>query len=98
MPLTYDKGDVLRITGTYTNAVGAAIDPSVPMFSVRAPSGATTTYTYPTDVSLVRLSQGIYYSDVRFTTAGKWSVRMHSTGTGEASAEQEYVVKQSAFP
>lgn len=96
--LTYDKGDVLRVQGVYTNSFGVAIDPSVPMVSIINPSGITTTYTYPTDAALVRLSQGTYYTDVRFTASGKWSVRMHSSGTGEAAEEREYFVKQSAFP
>lgn len=98
MPTAYDKGDVLRVQGVYTNAAGTAIDPSVPMFSVKTPAGTVTTYTYPTDAQLVRLSAGTYYLDVRFTLSGYWTVRMHSSGTGEASEEREYVVKQSAFP
>lgn len=94
---TYDTGDVLRVTGTYTNAAGAFIDPAVVKFSVRTPAGTITTYTYLTDAALVRASAGVYYLDVSFITAGRWMVRHFSTGSGQAAGEQEYFVKRSAF-
>lgn len=93
----YDKGDVLRVTGVYANAAGTPIDPSVVKFSFKDPAGTITTYTYPTDVQLVRLSQGTFYADVHFTASGWWWCRHWSTGTGEASEERLYKVKQSAF-
>ena len=66
-------------------------------FSVKDPAGAVTTYVYLTDAQLVRSGAGVYYADVRFTTAGPWFVRHWSTGTGEAAAEQSYFVKPGAF-
>lgn len=93
----YDKGDVLRVTATYTNAAAAAVDPAVVKFSFKDPAGFVTTYTYLTDAQLVRSAAGIYYVDVRFTLPGSWFVRHWSTGTGEASSETEYYVKQGAF-
>lgn len=95
---TYDKGDVLGITATYKNAAGTLIDPTTPKFSFIDPvTNAVTTYTYPTDSQLQRLSQGVYYVALRLTAPGIWRVRHWSTGTGEASEEGEYLVKQSAF-
>jgi hypothetical protein len=97
MAEVYDRGDVLRVTGTYTNAAGTAVDPVVVRLRYRTPSGAITTITYP-DAGVVRVSAGVYYGDIRFTESGRWVVRHESTGTGEAATEKEYYVKASLFP
>jgi hypothetical protein len=95
--LAYDKGDVLGITGTYRNAAGTLIDPSVPKFSFKNPDGEITTYTYPDDAQLQRISQGIYKVDLPFSASGSWLVRHWSTGTGAASEERQYLVRESVF-
>lgn len=93
----YDKGDVLRVTAAYTNSLAVAVDPAVVKFSFKDPFGNVTTYTYLTNAELVRSAAGVFYADVHFTLSGSWFVRHWSTGTGEASSETEYYVKQSAF-
>ena len=42
---SYDKGDLVRLTATFTNSAGAATDTTAVTCKVRSPT-ATTTYTY----------------------------------------------------
>jgi len=97
MASEYDNGDLVRVTGTFTNAAGAAVDPTAVLFKVKAPNGQTTTYTYGTDAALVKESTGVYYVDVNANQSGKWRVRWYSTGTGQAATEDFFTVRDSDF-
>jgi len=94
---SYDVGDVVRCTGTFTTAAGVATDPTAVNFKVRTPAGTVTTYVYGTDAELVKASTGVYTVDVPLTTTGTWAYRFYSTGTGQAAAEATFWVEQSAF-
>jgi hypothetical protein len=95
---SFDKGDILRIKGTFLDiATNTPIDPSQTMFSYRKPSGVSQSFSYPTNPEVVRLEAGIYYCDVTFDESGLWAVRYHSTGTGQAAKEKNYFVRTSAF-
>jgi hypothetical protein len=89
---TYDKGDVLRVTGTWTNAAGAAVDPTVVKFSYTTPAGVTTTLTYGIDIAVVKSATGVYYVDLDLDTEGTWKYRAYSTGTGKAADESTCIV------
>lgn len=93
----YDVGDLVRVQGSFTNAAGAAVDPSVVTTKVKTPAGVVTTYTYGVDAQLVKLATGIYYVDVSATTSGDWHYRFSSTGDGQAAGENKFYVKESAF-
>lgn len=93
----YDRGDLVRCTGTLTNSAGTAIDPTGLTVMVRTPAGATTTFTYGTDAEVVRSSIGIYYIDVSVTQEGDWAYRFASTGTGQAAAEGRFRIRGSFF-
>jgi len=97
MANSYDKGDLVRCTGTFANSAGTAQDPSVVLFKVKNPLGTTTTYTYNTDAELVRSSAGVYYVDVDATIEGDWYYRFQSTGTGQAAGESYFNVGKSVF-
>jgi hypothetical protein len=92
----YDKGDLVRCTGTFTDAIdnNAAVDPTVVNVSVRDPSGNVTTYVYNTDDEVNKSGTGIYYIDVNLDEAGRWYYRWHSTGTGQAAGENTMVARQ----
>ena len=96
MANTYHKGDLVRCTGTFTNAAGTATDPDVVKASIRSPS-TTTTYTYGTDAELVKSATGIYYVDVSASASGVWWYRFFSTGTGQGAGETHFVVDESKF-
>jgi hypothetical protein len=94
---TYDIGDLVRVTGVFTNSAGTEIDPSVVTFKVKDPANVTTTYIYGTDVELVKDSTGNYYVDIDVDDDGSWYYRFESTGTGQAAAEGRFVVNTSYF-
>jgi hypothetical protein len=88
MANTYDVGDEVRITGTFTDADGNAQDPTAVFFAFLAPSATSaTTYEYGTDAELVKDSTGVYYVDLDLDEAGLWRYRFYSTGTGQAADE-----------
>ena len=95
---TYDNGDLVKCTGTFTQS-DAAIDPTSVYFKFKTPRpGSTiTTYTYGVDVELVRADTGVYYVYVDANQDGEWRYRLYSTGTGQAAAEKAFMVRESAF-
>lgn len=97
MANTYDKGDLVRNTGTWTDAAGAAVDPTTVVFKYTDPGGVTMTLTYSTDPEVVRSSTGIYYVDVSIDEVGRWITRWESTGTGQAAGEGEFYIRRSEF-
>ena len=96
MPINfYDLGDLVRVTGTFTRASGAVMDPAVVKCQVKTPAGVKTSYTYGVDAAMVRDSVGVYHLDVSITASGHWWYRWYSTGAGQAAAETEFRVSRS---
>ena len=93
----YDYGDVVRCTGTYTDADGTAQDPAAVFFEFTDPSGNTTEYEYGTDEELIKSSTGVYYADIDCDECGFWYYRHYATGTGQAAVEGRFRVKESRF-
>lgn len=93
MATTYDLGDLVRITGTFTTAAGVATDPTAVLCTYTDPSGDATTLTYGTDVALVKSSTGVYYVDVNADEQGVWEYRFYATGTGQAADEGSFIVQ-----
>lgn len=94
---TFDKGDLVRVTGAFKNSAGSLIDPTGVVFKYKnGASGTVTTLTYPTDVALVKDSTGNYHVDINASAEGVWYWRWESTGMGQAAGEGEFFAK-SAF-
>jgi hypothetical protein len=93
----YDVGDLVRVTGTFTDAAGTAIDPTTVAFKVKKPDRSITTYTYGTDMQLVKESTGNYRVDISADVKGKYKYRWYSTGNGQAAGESEFEVIKSSF-
>jgi hypothetical protein len=93
----YDKGNLIRVTGTFTDSAGAAIDPTVVLFAYYASGATPTVLTYPTDGALAKDGPGIYHVDVSLTTSGPWYYRFYSTGTGQAASEWRLLCNVSNF-
>ncbi len=93
----YHVGDLVRVTGTLTDADGTATDPNGLSVKYKDPTGNTTTLVYGTDASLKRLALGVYYTDVDVDESGMWHYRFASTGTGQAAAEGQFYVAASEF-
>jgi hypothetical protein len=82
--MAYDVGDLVRLTVTYTNSAGSAVDPSTVTLAVKSSAG-TTAYTYAAG-SITKSSTGVYYKDVMLTVAGQWDYTWTSTGTPQQVA------------
>ncbi len=89
----YQKGDLVRVTGTFTNSAGTAIDPTAVFFAYTNPAGTTTTVQYSVDAAVVKSATGVYYVDVNASSAGRWYWRWYATGTGQSAEQGEFVVE-----
>lgn len=100
MPNTYDVGDSVRVTCTFTDpSDGSASDPATVIFAVRAPSVAASSaaeYTYGVDAEVVRTGTGVYYTDIDVTESGIWRIRCYSTGAKQTAGEHYFRVREQA--
>lgn len=90
--MTYDKGDLLRVSASFTDEDGDAVDPSTVTFKVKV-GGEVTSYAYGTDDEVEKDGTGEYHADLSLDTEGVWWVRVESTGVGQAAAESSLRVK-----
>jgi uncharacterized protein YfaS (alpha-2-macroglobulin family) len=91
----YQVGNVVRCTGAFTSAAGAAVDPTTVTFRARKPDGTLITYVYGTNAELVRDSTGNYRVDVSADAAGRWAYRFEGTGSAPSAAERLFRVEAS---
>lgn len=80
------------MTGTFTNAAGAATDPTSVFFAYKDPSGTVTTNTYGVDPQPAKSGTGVYTYDIQADASGTYSYRFYSTGTGKAATEQMFTI------
>lgn len=92
----YQKGDLARISGVFTNTLGTAIDPTGLTLKYTPPSGTTVSLVYDTDPEVVRDSLGNYHVDLDVNEAGRWFYRWEATGTGQAVEHGEFMVEGKA--
>lgn len=92
--MNYDIGDLIRLTGSFSDLAGTATDPTGITLSIRLPSGTITTLTYGVDASVYRLSTGFYYSDFAPTMEGLHYYRFAGTGAVTAAEEQNFYIKK----
>lgn len=95
MANTFDKGDLIRVTGTFTDAAGTKFDPDVVTGKYQDPSGTETT-----DAAPVNSAVGVYYFDIPADEAGQWYYRIYGATAGGAyqgAAEATFQVSVSEF-
>ena len=99
MGSTYDRGDIVRITGTFTDTGGTVGDPTTVHFlydtpTSTAPTTATRTSTASGAVGgITKSSTGVYYYDISSTGQGLYETRFTSTGALAASGESWFSVR-----
>jgi len=94
MASTYDIGDRPRETASFTNAAGAAADPTTVKCHVENPAGSVASHTYSASSGeIVRTGAGVYYLDITTTGFGQYEVRWSGTGTVVASVEGYFSVR-----
>lgn len=92
----HDRGDVVRITGTFTDITGALGDPGTVSLQYRKPSGLVTTLTYPTNIT--RASLGVFYTDLEIGSsdpAGVWNYEWRNTGALQATEPGQFLIRSS---
>lgn len=85
MANSYDLGDVVRLTATFTDTGGTPADPTAVTFTYGDPAGSWTTET--STGSVLNPSTGVYTLDIYPDSAGVWSYKVNSTGTIQTAAE-----------
>lgn len=88
---TYDVGDLIRMSATFTDINGNPIGPSDVRFLVRDPASVVTIHT--TQGAVVTDSSAEFHLDVTADQSGKWLYRCESsTGVGQAAEESWFRV------
>jgi bacillopeptidase F (M6 metalloprotease family) len=95
------SGSLVRSSAAFTNAAGAATDPTSVVLKYRSGAGSTTTVTYPSS-PVTKDSTGNYHAD--FDTTG-WAgpdallyvTEWTGTGTVQAIASDAWLVTPPAL-
>lgn len=108
MANSYDRGDTIRLAGTFAASLGNVVEPASAYLLVRSPLGSVATYGYGGPASavlgpatVVRVASGLYYAD--FVPScnppnGVWAYRFDSGGgAGAAAGELTFNVRPTAF-
>jgi hypothetical protein len=90
----YDKGKLARLTVSFTNFAGTAVDPTTVALSYRKSNGVQATVTLAGG-AVVRESLGNFYYDLTLDVAGVWHYRWVSTGEGQAAEVGSLLVKSN---
>lgn len=99
MPSTFDIGDQVRVTGTFTDTGGTVGDPTTVHFLYDTPTSVAATTATRTSTStgsvggITKLSTGVFFYDVTATGQGKYETRFTSTGSLQASGESWFSVR-----
>ena len=87
-------GDVQRVSVAFTNAAGAAADPTtVILYVKKAGETSYTTYTYGVGIVVVKDSTGNYHADLVLDEGvGTWLFEWEGTGAVIATAGGQFRV------
>jgi hypothetical protein len=89
---TYDLGDVVTVTATYSTL------PDAISLIVNPPSGTVVEYEYASPETTVTLADDTYTAELNANEAGTWYYEWKSTGTGQAAEQGQFLVRQSNAP
>jgi uncharacterized protein YfaS (alpha-2-macroglobulin family) len=91
----YQKGQTVKLSVAFTNAAGAAANPTTVTCKVESPAGAETTYTTPT---ITNPSTGSFQLIIVADQMGGWRYRWEgTTGSNVAVDEGQFHCLGSAF-
>ena len=93
----YTIGQKVRLTATFTDIDGNAIDPGGVTFSYKPPGEDMVTLVYDVDDEPERHWAGVYYLCLYLDKVGTWPYFWRSTEPGRASHEGRIVVQRSQF-
>jgi hypothetical protein len=90
---TYDIGDYVRLSSTYT-IDNVPTNPTAVFVFVQHPNGVLDSYTTG---DLTNSSTGTFHIDITVDASGRWDYRFTSSGTVIAADENFFIVERSAF-
>lgn len=90
MPDPIYRGNTLHVDLIVRDDQGILVDPSNLTLTVKTPSGASTTYLYPS-APIVRSSVGVYYAEFVLSEIGVWEYEWATTTPSRADGGQVYV-------
>jgi hypothetical protein len=99
MPSTFDIGDVIRVTGTFTDTGGIVGDPTTVNLLYDTPTSVAPTTATRTSTSIgavggiTKASTGVFEYDITTTGQGLYEWRYTSTGSLAASGESWFSVR-----
>jgi len=84
----FQVGDLVRVTGTWTDENGIAYGPNTVLGQYKDPSGNVSDLVVPTHIS--NPSTGVYTYDIDVDEAGTWLYRFYGqSGTGGSLGANE---------
>lgn len=83
-------GNIIRISGAFTDVNGAAVDPTTVTLRIKPPSGSTVVVTNATKDSV-----GNYHYDYTPTLKGKHYYRWEGTGACVTANEGDFQIEKS---
>lgn len=90
----YQKGDLVRVSATFTDVNDSLIDPDTVVINITSPDGVTTSVDYASSPSvLIRESTGSYYYQADADQVGDWHYTWVSTGIGQATQIGQFAVE-----
>jgi hypothetical protein len=92
---TYDVGDLVRLTGTFTDLTAALADPTTVTLKTRGPFDATSTVVTLAGAQVVKDSTGVYHYDFAPTEAGVYSYEWIGTGAVATAEPGSFFVRAS---
>lgn len=90
---TYDIGDYVRLSSTYT-IDSVPTNPTLVFLFVQHPNGTLDSYATG---DFTNSPTGTFYLDVLADDSGRWEYRFASSGTVVAADENFFIVERSAF-
>jgi len=90
-------GTSIKLSGEFKTPAGALFDPTTVLCRVKVPAGTETTFTYGTDIALIKDSTGLYSMWYLPATVGSYTVRFKGSGGQSIASEQNFTVTGSAF-
>lgn len=91
----YLIGNVIRLYSAFVDILGAPVDPSTVVLSIKQPDGSVVTLTYAND-QITKASTGNYYADFQPTIEGIHYYNYTGTGACVSASEKVFDVQPSA--
>jgi hypothetical protein len=93
----YDRGDLIMLFANFTNAAGAATNPTTVVLKTRDPAGLVVTRGGVTNPTTGRFEYQLSLT-VLDAQSGQWSYWWQGTGVVQQVEEGQFKVRESVFP